>query len=104
MLADELYEYVFSASAARRYKETDCAAEGDPRASGLDVQWLSTILVISDGRARIDSVRLASDDHGGRLAGCLARKLGLVGRTYSVPGEVDATILVDWPVELSPRV
>jgi hypothetical protein len=103
VLADELYEDVFSALAATKYAKADCSRDSDARVSGQVVQKLTTVLQIKDGRALIDWQEDAMNVRERRLARCLATKLGLRRTIYAVPGETDAAILLKWPVELSPR-
>jgi hypothetical protein len=103
LLADELYEGVFSESAAQRYRQTDCSSESAAKVSGQTMQKLATIFVIKDGRALIDWRERAGTDAARKLSHCLAKKLGFTEGAYSVPGETDATILTDWPVEVSAR-
>jgi hypothetical protein len=66
-----------------------------------DLGPLELLLVVRNGEAQLESASLGQKREDQGLIKCLLDKIGLTRKRYSVPGEVDACIMVRWPVEVS---
>ena len=102
LLADELYEAVFSPAAQARRDDIRCPGSppvSDPAGRADDV--LVVNFSVRDGIARVHAPRARSNAGDARYTSCLLRAVGLQAGSYVVPGSPDMDFLVDWPVKVA---
>jgi hypothetical protein len=100
LLADVLYQHVFSPEAADRNGAVSCAWAGDGRPLPEQEQ-VELFIRSAGGDVQIQPTALAQQRGNPRLLECLADKIGFPGRQLSVPGEREIHLVVTWPVAIA---